>query len=173
MKKILSRAVHCAWSQMTRRFISRIDRGALWPRNRPCWAASSSRSIHFWDKGGWKRRGRGENASAHSVLGVPNDATDRQIKIAYLNLAKQCHPDLNGGREGAHQEFLELAAAYASLLSKQPASSVQWQRHQDPDGARARWYYQHCSQELGGETTREVQHAAEMNQGGPGAYARL
>lgn len=37
-----------------------------------------------------------DNQRLYDVLGVPNDATDGQIRKAYLILAKKYHPDKGG-----------------------------------------------------------------------------
>jgi DnaJ-class molecular chaperone len=55
-------------------------------------------------------------ASPYEVLGVKQDATADEIQRAYRKLAKQNHPDLNPGDEGAESRFKEIASAY-DLLS--------------------------------------------------------
>ncbi|XP_061570394.1 dnaJ homolog subfamily B member 9-like [Cololabis saira] len=50
----------------------------------------------------------------YDILGLPRDATDRQIKKAFHKLALQYHPDRN--REpGAEAKFREIAEAYETL----------------------------------------------------------
>jgi molecular chaperone DnaJ len=48
------------------------------------------------------------------VLGVPRDATEKQIKDAFRALALKYHPDRNK-EPGAEERFKEIAAAYAVL----------------------------------------------------------
>jgi molecular chaperone DnaJ len=48
------------------------------------------------------------------VLGVPRDATGKQIKDAFRTLALKYHPDRNK-EPGAEERFKEIAAAYAVL----------------------------------------------------------
>jgi molecular chaperone DnaJ len=48
------------------------------------------------------------------VLGVPRDATDKQVKDAFRTLALKYHPDRNK-EPGAEEKFKEIAAAYAVL----------------------------------------------------------
>jgi molecular chaperone DnaJ len=48
----------------------------------------------------------------YKVLGVPQSATDTEIRRAYRKLAKQHHPDANPGSE---ERFKEISAAYDVL----------------------------------------------------------
>jgi molecular chaperone DnaJ len=48
----------------------------------------------------------------YKVLGVPQSATDTEIRRAYRKLAKQNHPDANPGKE---DRFKEISAAYDVL----------------------------------------------------------
>ncbi len=64
-------------------------------------------------------------------LGLDSNANDAQIKIAYRDLAKKHHPDINP-TEAAHQSFIDLNEAYSILLNwdsmkvaKEP-TSVDW-----------------------------------------------
>lgn len=50
-------------------------------------------------------------SNLYDILGVGEDATPEEIKLAYRTKAKSCHPDL-GGNE---QEFIELQKAYEIL----------------------------------------------------------
>lgn len=56
------------------------------------------------------------NRSPYEVLGVPMSATDDQIKAAYRKLAKQYHPDLNGGSVAAENRMKEINEAYNLLI---------------------------------------------------------
>ena len=48
----------------------------------------------------------------YEVLGIPSNATDKEITRAYRKLAKQYHPDANPGSE---DRFKEISAAYDVL----------------------------------------------------------
>src|ERR1700677_1131045 len=48
----------------------------------------------------------------YKVLGVAQEATDKEITRAYRKLAKQFHPDANPGSE---DRFKEISAAYDVL----------------------------------------------------------
>nr|XP_020470031.1 dnaJ homolog subfamily B member 9-like [Monopterus albus] len=50
----------------------------------------------------------------YDILGVPRDATERQIKKAFHKLALKYHPDRNKGPD-AEAKFRELAEAYETL----------------------------------------------------------
>ena len=50
----------------------------------------------------------------YDVLGVPREATDKQIKDAFRSLAMKFHPDRNKAPD-AEEHFKEIAAAYAVL----------------------------------------------------------
>ena len=55
----------------------------------------------------------------YEVLGVPRNATDRQIKSAYRKLALKHHPDRNPGDKAAEENFKEAAEAYAVLTDSE------------------------------------------------------
>lgn len=52
----------------------------------------------------------------YQLLGVARDATDKQIRSAFLKLAKTSHPDLNPGDKQAEARFKAISAAH-DLLS--------------------------------------------------------
>lgn len=49
------------------------------------------------------------------LLGIPPDASQRQIKVVYRNLAKRFHPDRNKGSEAAAELFRQVSDAYRVL----------------------------------------------------------
>ena len=51
----------------------------------------------------------------YDILGVRRDATDYEIKKAFINKSKVLHPDAGGG----HEEFVELQNAYTILSDPQ------------------------------------------------------
>ncbi len=79
----------------------------------------------------------------YQILGVPRDATEPQIRSAFLKLAKASHPDLNPNDPGAEARFKAINAAHALLAD--PAMRARFDRgeidaaghEQPPPGARA------------------------------------
>lgn len=54
----------------------------------------------------------------YKTLGVARDATEKQIRSAYLKLAKTSHPDLNPGDRSAEERFKAVNAANDLLSDK-------------------------------------------------------
>jgi DnaJ-class molecular chaperone len=52
------------------------------------------------------------NKSPYEILGVPEAASQDEIKNAYRKLAKKYHPDLNPGSKEAEKHFKDLSIAY-------------------------------------------------------------
>ncbi len=64
----------------------------------------------------------------HEILGVDRNADVEQIKHAYLELAKQAHPDAGGSKE----DFIQLQAAYEALLGFEEAGQDSTDAHNQP-----------------------------------------
>lgn len=56
-----------------------------------------------------------QQKNPYDVLGIPRTATEKEIKTAYRNIAKECHPDLNPGDAEKESRFKEASSAYESL----------------------------------------------------------
>ncbi|HQG32381.1 MAG TPA: molecular chaperone DnaJ [Deltaproteobacteria bacterium] len=48
----------------------------------------------------------------YDVLGVPKNATAKQIRDAYRRLSRKWHPDVNPGNKEAEEKFKEISSAY-------------------------------------------------------------
>ncbi|KAK9306993.1 hypothetical protein QLX08_002596 [Tetragonisca angustula] len=53
----------------------------------------------------------------YEILHVSSNATQKEIKDAYIKLSKQMHPD--SGNKGNHDDFVKINEAYTVLSSKQ------------------------------------------------------
>lgn len=54
----------------------------------------------------------------YDVLGVENDATQQQVKKAFLQLAKKYHPDVNKTKQAA-DKFQHINEAYETLSNEE------------------------------------------------------
>ncbi len=64
-----------------------------------------------------QRRVSAPVAKALRRLGLSSEATPREVKIRYKELAKRFHPDLNGGNKDAEERLKRINEAYSYLLS--------------------------------------------------------
>jgi hypothetical protein len=53
--------------------------------------------------------------SHYAYFGLEEDATDKEIDMAYRKLAKQMHPDKNGGTPEAKERFQQMKEKYEAL----------------------------------------------------------
>jgi len=67
-----------------------------------------------------------EQIDLYEILGVPREATDEQVRRAYLKLAHKYHPDKTGGDKAAENKLKEINAAYDIL--KNPEKRQQYDR---------------------------------------------
>jgi molecular chaperone DnaJ len=75
----------------------------------------------------------------YDVLGVPRDASDKDIAKAYRKLAVKHHPDSNPGDEEASRKFKEAAEAYEVLGDEQKRARYDRYGHAGLDGNGAQF----------------------------------
>jgi len=68
----------------------------------------------------------------YEILGVPRNASQEEIRRAYLKLAHKYHPDKTGGDKDAEEKLKEINAAYDVL--KNPEKRAQYDRYGTVDG---------------------------------------
>ena len=72
----------------------------------------------------------------HEILGVANNANEKEIKEAFYKLAKKFHPDNNPGDKSALKKFQEISNAYECILNmdKKTKNSDNNYRNQEYSG---------------------------------------
>jgi curved DNA-binding protein len=66
----------------------------------------------------------------YEILGIPKNATDKQIKAAYRKLARKYHPDHNPGDKSAEDKFKEVAEASAVLSDPEKRAKYDQRGHE-------------------------------------------
>ncbi len=59
-------------------------------------------------------------AWCYQTLELPIDATEQEVKMAYRQLVRQYHPDLNQGDRQAEDRFKQVVLAYKTLIAALP-----------------------------------------------------
>jgi curved DNA-binding protein CbpA len=71
----------------------------------------------------------------YRLLGVKQTASRAEIKSAYRRLARQRHPDVNGGSDKAARDFALLSLAYRTLSDPQERAYYDAQRQRASSGS--------------------------------------
>ncbi|XP_067944803.1 protein tumorous imaginal discs, mitochondrial-like isoform X2 [Watersipora subatra] len=75
----------------------------------------TSRNFHYARELHTTSRQFAKTRNFYEVLGVPKNASAKDIKKAYYQLAKKYHPDTNKDDPQAHRKFTEVSEAYEVL----------------------------------------------------------
>jgi len=67
----------------------------------------------------------------YQILGVKNDATEDDIRKAYLRLASKYHPDKveQSQKTNAHEKFIKIGEAYSVLSNKNKRREYDLRKH--------------------------------------------
>ena len=68
-------------------------------------------------------------ADYYEILGVSNNASEKEIRQAFRRLARKCHPDLCPGDEDAEEKFKRINQAYEVLSN--PGNRKNYDRYGD------------------------------------------
>lgn len=66
-------------------------------------------------------------ADHYRVLGLRTGASFGDVKLAYRNLARLYHPDVNPGDQRSKEKFIQITQAYRALAESLP-QEADWQR---------------------------------------------
>ncbi len=80
----------------------------------------------------------------YAILGVPRNATEKEIKQAYRRLARKYHPDVNPGDKSAEEKFKEISEAYEVLSDPEKRAKY------DQYGEMWKYYSEQQQQQPGG-----------------------
>jgi curved DNA-binding protein len=75
----------------------------------------------------------------YKILGVPRNASEKEIKSAFRKLAREYHPDVKPGDKAAEEKFKNINEAYEGLSDaekrkKYDAFGADWERYQQAGG---------------------------------------
>jgi curved DNA-binding protein len=119
----------------------------------------------------------------YQTLGVPRDASEKDIKSAFRKLARRYHPDHNPNDKTAEEKFKNLNEAYEVLSDpekrkKYDAFGADWERYEQAGGQPggfdfSRWAAQQGAGGAGGRTRGRQATPEDFDDlfGGAGSYS--
>ena len=104
----------------------------------------------------------------YAILGVEKDATSQDIKRAFRQIARECHPDRSGGDPASEERFKKSRLAYETLMD--PVTRARYdrrgQRRMKPGESFFDAFYRHTG---GGGEPPPKQATTVTGQARPGA----
>src|SRR6188508_1319938 len=99
----------------------------------------------------------------YKILGIPNTATQDEIKKAYRKLARKLHPDINPNDKEAHKKFQQINEANEVLSD--PEKRKKYDQY-GKDWQHGEAYEQARQQQQQGGTQRGGQRQGDFDFGG-------
>lgn len=87
----------------------------------------------------------------YEILGVPENASEEDIKKAYRRLAKEYHPDKHQGEAAAEAKFKEIGEAYDVLKDPTKRRKYDELRRYSSGGAQGSMSYEDFMSRFGGQ----------------------
>ena len=102
----------------------------------------------------------------YEILGVSPSATAREIKVAYFQLAKKVHPDLNPNDPKAKQKFVSLSAAYEVLSDSKKRQEYDYNGYKTAEDIQEEMYQQQKQQSYKSGQSYKQQNSQYSGTGG-------